>query len=63
MMTNDLDTVLTVDTVLQFYSILQSRAEINLKNAEERHDVKAVYNIKRKIAIYKYTIEKLQERG
>lgn len=59
---NDFDTVLTLEDVIQFYKTLQARAEINLKNAEKRHDKQAVYNIQRKILIYKYTLNILKER-
>lgn len=60
---NDSDIVLTPEDAIQFYKALQARAEINLKNAEKRHDKQAVYNIQRKILIYKYTLNILKERG
>lgn len=60
---NDFDIVLTLEDVIQFYKTLQARAEKNLKNAEKRHDKQAVYNIQRKILIYKYTLAILKERG
>ena len=42
---------------IDFYNNLLNRAEINLKDAQKRHDIRATQNIERKILIYRYTID------
>lgn len=46
---------------IRFYQGLLKRAAVNLKNAKDRNDTRAVSNIGRKINIYNYTLEKLYE--
>lgn len=46
---------------IRFYQGLLKRATVNLKNARDRNDTRAVSNIKRKIGIYNYTLGKLYE--
>lgn len=46
---------------IRFYQGLLKRAVVNLKNAKDRNDTRAVSNIERKIGIYNYTLEKLYE--
>lgn len=46
---------------IRFYQGLLKRAAVNLKNAKDRNDARAVSNIERKISIYNYTLGKLYE--
>lgn len=46
---------------IHFYQGLLKRATVNLKNAKDRNDTRAVSNIERKIDIYNYTLGKLYE--
>lgn len=46
---------------IRFYQGLLKRAAVNLKNAKDRNDTRAVSNIERKISIYNYTLGKLYE--
>lgn len=46
---------------IRFYQGLLKRAAVNLKNAKDRNDTRAVSNIERKISIYSYTLGKLYE--
>lgn len=48
--------VATPADVVRFNKTQLGRAKTNLLNAEKRGDKKAAANIKRKIAIYQYTI-------
>lgn len=48
--------VITPADVVRFNKTQLGRAKTNLINAEKRGDKKAAANIKRKIAIYQYTI-------
>lgn len=48
--------VATPDDVIRFNRAHLRRAKTNLINAQKRRDTKAVANIQRKIALYKYTI-------
>lgn len=48
--------VATPSDVVRFNKIQLGRAKTNLVNAQKRGDKKATANIKRKIAIYQYTI-------
>ena len=50
------------DEAIRFNKIQLKRAKVNLYNAEQRGDCKAVANIKRKISIYNYTIEQLSKQ-
>ena len=50
-------TVITPDDVLRFNKAQIHRANCNLFNAEKRGDKIAVENIKRKIALYRYTLQ------
>lgn len=56
---------MTTDSVraevcIRFYNGLLNRAEINLKDAQKRGDTRAEENIKRKISIYRYTVDVLK---
>lgn len=53
--------VATPSDVVRFNKAQLGRAKTNLLNAEKRGDKKAVANIKRKIAIYQYTIALVQQ--
>lgn len=53
--------VVTSSDVVRFNKIQLGRAKTNLLNAEKRGDKKAAANIKRKIAIYQYTIAMVQQ--
>lgn len=46
----------TPKDVIRFNKSLLKRAKINLNTAKNRRDIKAVANIQRKIAIYRYVI-------
>ena len=48
--------VATPDDVIRFNKAHLRRAKTNLANAQKRRDTRAVANIQRKIALYKYTI-------
>lgn len=48
--------VATPDDVIRFNKAHLRRAKTNLVNAQKRRDTRAVANIQRKIALYKYTI-------
>lgn len=49
--------VVTSSDVVRFNKIQLIRAKTNLLNAEKRGDKRAAENIRRKRAIYQYTIE------
>lgn len=49
--------------VIRFNRIQLKRAKINLENAKNRRDNRAVANIQRKIAIYDWTIRVVQYYG
>lgn len=49
--------VVTSSDVIRFNKIQLIRAKTNLLNAEKRGDKRAAANIRRKMAIYQYTIE------
>lgn len=49
--------VVTSSDVVRFNKIQLIRAKTNLLNAEKRGDKRAAENIRRKMAIYQYTIE------
>lgn len=49
------------EEAIRYYKAVLARAFSNLKNAEDRGDVRAVANIERKIEIYEYTIKLIQE--
>lgn len=53
--------VVTSSDVVRFNKIQLGRAKTNLLNAEKHGDKKAAANIKRKIAIYQYTIAMVQQ--
>lgn len=53
--------VATPSDVVRFNKTQLRRAKTNLFNAEKRGDKKAAANIKRKIAIYYYTIALVQQ--
>lgn len=53
--------VATPDDVIRFNKAHLRRAKTNLVNAQKRRDTKAVANIQRKIALYKYTIALVQQ--
>lgn len=53
--------VATPADVVRFNHTQLRRAKTNLLNAEKRVDKKAAANIKRKIAIYQYTIDLAQQ--
>ena len=53
--------VATPADVVRFNKTQLRRAKTNLLNAEKRGDKKAAVNIKRKIAIYHYTIALVQQ--
>ena len=53
--------VATPADVVKFNKTKLGRAKTNLINAEKRGDKKATVNIKRKIAIYQYTITLVQQ--
>ena len=59
-MTEHTNTELNQDAI-RFYQGLLKRAAVNLKNAKDRNDTRAVSNIERKISIYNYTLGKLYE--
>lgn len=48
--------VATPEDVIRFNKAHLRRAKTNLANAQKRRDTRAVANIQRKIALYKYTI-------
>nr|DAH42973.1 MAG TPA: hypothetical protein [Caudoviricetes sp.] len=52
--------VATPSDVVRFNRTQLGRAKTNLLNAQKRGDRKAVANIKRKTAIYQYTIDMAQ---
>lgn len=49
--------VVTSSDVVRFNKIQLIRAKTNLLNAEKRGDKRVAENIRRKMAIYQYTIE------
>lgn len=49
--------VATLADVVRFNKTQLGRAKTNLLNAEKRGDKRAAENIRRKMAIYQYTIE------
>lgn len=53
--------VATPADVVRFNKTQLGRAKTNLLNAEKRGDKRAAANIKRKIAIYRYTIALVQQ--
>nr|DAH81307.1 MAG TPA: hypothetical protein [Bacteriophage sp.] len=55
--------VVTSSDVIRFNKIQLIRAKTNLLNAEKRGDKRAAANIRRKMAIYQYTIEMAQQYG
>lgn len=55
--------VVTSSDVIRFNKIQLIRAKTNLLNAEKRGDKRAAANIRRKRAIYQYTIEMAQQYG
>lgn len=55
--------VVTSSDVVRFNKIQLIRAKTNLLNAEKRGDKRAAENIRRKMAIYQYTIEMAQQYG
>ena len=44
---------------IKFFRVQLNRCKINLKGAQDRHDDRAVDNIKYKMEIYEYTIKEL----
>lgn len=46
-----------IQDVIRFNTVQHNRAQQNLIRAENRGDVKAVANIRKKIAIYQYTLQ------
>ncbi len=48
---------------IRFFKIQLGRCKINLQGATDRRDQRAVENIQRKMDVYKYTIQCLQEVG
>lgn len=53
--------VVTSSDVVRFNKIQLIRAKTNLLNAEKRGDKRAAENIRRKMAIYQYTIAMVQQ--
>lgn len=46
--------------VIKFFRIQLNRCKINLQGARDRHDDRAIDNIKHKMEIYEYVIQVLQ---
>lgn len=46
---------------IKFFKVQLNRCKINLKGAQDRHDDRAVDNIKHKMEIYEYTIKTLNQ--
>ncbi len=46
---------------IKFYKTQLNRCKINLQGAQDRGDQRAVENIRHKMAIYEFTIERIQD--
>lgn len=55
------DFVVTPFDVIRFNKTQLRRAKTNLFNAQKRRDRRAVTNIQRKMVIYQYTIDMMQQ--